>query len=127
MSGNLRIQLALDNTEEYIARLATMSDKRLEEKLEAIHLQSVIAMQKRMDESIELLEIWRSQVVAARILKAENNIPDAPNEIELAIKDIETFVSRTEERSENFTEEEDSSPARKTKIQEDDKDQLSMF
>lgn len=65
-------------------------------------------------------------VIAARILKAENNIPDAPNEIELTIKDIETFVSRTEERNENFSEE-DSAPVRKTKIQEEDKDQLSMF
>lgn len=61
VSKDVRIQLALDNAEEYIARLATMPDRRLEEKLEAIHLQSKIAIQKRMDESLELLEIWRSQ------------------------------------------------------------------
>jgi len=87
---NSRTQQALNNWDSYVTQLATMPDSKLEEKLETIHLQSEIAIQKRMESSIELLEIWRSQVIEARIYKAENNIPDSPNEMGLAIKDIET-------------------------------------
>lgn len=126
-SRDVRIQLALDNAEEYIARLSTMSDKQLAEKLETIELQSEIAIQKRMDESIELLEIWRSQIIQARILKAENKIPDAPNEIELAIADVETYVSKAEEREEILSSEISNQPVRKPKIKEDNTDQMSLF
>lgn len=87
MKVDFRIQKALLNADENIAILATMPDKKLSEKLDAIHLQSEIAVQKRMDSSIELLEIWRSQVIEARIYKAENNIADSPSEIEVVIKE----------------------------------------
>ena len=126
MSEDIRIQLALDNSEEYIARLAAMPDERLAKKLNMIHLQSVIAEEKRMTESLELLGIWRTQVIAARILKAENNIPDAPNEIELAISDIKTVVAKTEERQEIFTES-FNEKTRKPKIKEHNQNQTSLF
>src|ERR1019366_8970797 len=100
MSNNPRIRQALDNSEEYIKLMATFSDKRLAEKLDIIHLQSKIAVDKKMEESIELLEIWRCQVISARIYKIENKIPDAPNEIEEVIKDIETYTAKLEEREE---------------------------
>jgi hypothetical protein len=127
MSKDVRIQLALDNAEEYIARLSTMSDKELVKKLETIDLQSEIALQKRMDESVELLEIWRSQIIQARILKAENKIPDAPKEIELAIADVETYVAKAEEREEILTNEFSKQIVRKPKIKEDNSDQMSLF
>lgn len=40
-----------------------------------------------------MLEDWRQQIIEARILKAENQIPDQPDEIELEIADIERVVS----------------------------------
>ena len=125
--SNTRIQLALDNWDAYIAQLAAMPDRELEKKLELIHLQSEIAVQKRMEESIELLEIWRRQVIEARIFKAENNIPDAPNEIELAIRDIQTVMAVSEERTESFTEEPEQIRAQKPKQKKEDKDQMSLF
>ncbi len=126
MSKDVRIQIALDNWNDYVATLAAMPDKKLAEKLDTIYLQSEIAVQKRMTESIELLEIWRAQIIEARILKAENNIPDAPNEIELAIADIETMVVRAEERKE-IIEEAFSTKSHKAKIKEDNSNQTSLF
>ena len=82
-----------------------------------------------METSIELLEIWRCQVISTRIYKMDNNIPDAPNEIELAIADIETFVSKTEERQEILTD--FSNPVKqsrpKVQQQKDNDSQLSLF
>jgi hypothetical protein len=125
--SNTRIQLALDNWEAYVAQLCTLTDKELEKKLELIHLQSELAERGKNTASIELLDIWQQQVIEARILKAENNIPDAPNEIELAIADIQTTLAKAEERLELL---EDSSPQAKKakpKIQADDSSQMSLF
>ncbi len=105
-----------------------MSDRKLTEKLEAIYLQSDIAIQKGLTSSLELMEIWRSQIIEARIYKAENNIPDAPNEIELAIADIETVVAKSEERQEIF--EEVDKPVHQSRLKrqvQDDDSQLSLF
>jgi hypothetical protein len=60
----------------------------------------VIAKEKRNDAAWDLLEVWRAQLIEARIHKYENNIPDAPNEIQEAIADIEIVQVQTEERNE---------------------------
>ncbi|MEO6242171.1 MAG: hypothetical protein ABIQ40_12610 [Bacteroidia bacterium] len=125
VSNNSRIQEALENAEENIAFLATLSDKKLVEKLDIIHLQSEIAIQKKQTTSIGLLEVWRTQVIEARIYKAENNIPDAPNKIEIAIADVETVVAKSEERIEIL--EEMLPKSKKRKLIENDDDQLSLF
>jgi hypothetical protein len=125
--SNPRIQLALDNWDNYVSQLALMTDKELEKKLDLIHLQSEIAERTKNVESLELLDIWQRQIIEARILKAENNIPDAPNEIELAIADIETTVAQTEERKVIIEETFTNSPVRKPKIQEDNSSQTSLF
>jgi len=127
MSKDVRIQIALDNWDDYVATLAAMPDKRLADKLETIYLQSEIAVKKGMTESIELLEIWCAQVIEARILKAENNIPDAPNEIEEAIADVETMVIKAEERKEILEEAFLHQNTRKIKIQEDNSSQMNLF
>ena len=129
MSNDPRIRLALENWDAYVAQLATMSDKKLVEKLEGINMQDVIAQKKNITSSSELLEIWWLQVVEARTYKAENNIPDAPNEIELAIADIETYIAKSEEGQEILNEFSNplkhSSP--KVQQQQDNDIQLSLF
>ena len=85
MSSEIRIRQALEHAEEYVACLATMPDKELVKKLDLIHQQSVIAEKEKKTSSLNLLEIWRSQVIAARIYKVENSIPDIPKPIDLAI------------------------------------------
>lgn len=128
MSDNPRIRQALENAEANVELLATMSDKKLAEKLDTIHLQSQIAEKKQITTSIELLEIWRNQVIAARIYKAENEIPDQPSEIDLAIADIEVFVARTEKRKEVFDELVNNGNVRSKSTQEaENNDQLSLF
>lgn len=130
MSNDPRIRLALENWDAYVAQLATMPDKRLVEKLEVINMQAVIAQDKNLVSSSELLEIWWRQVVEARTYKAEHNIPDAPNEIELAIADIETFVSKTEDRQEilnDFRNPDKQAPSEVVSQQQNNDNQLSLF
>jgi len=128
MTNDPRIRLALENWDAYVAQLATMPDKKLVEKLEVINMQAVIAQEKNITSSSELLEIWWRQVVEARTYKAENNIPDVPNEIELAIADIETFVIKAEQRQEALNEFTQPVQQSRPKVQQQDNDsQLSLF
>ncbi len=126
MSKDVRIQLVLDNWDEYVDALTKLSDKELVKKLDLIDIQSQLAIKHKNESSSQLLEIWWKQTVEARILKAENNVADSPNEIELAIADIETTVAKTEEREEILSED---IPQKnyKPKIKEDNQDQMSLF
>ena len=129
MNDNKRLQDCIDNYGEYVSRLAGFSDKELAIKLDLIQAQSEIAFKNNISSSIELLEIWRRQVIEARIYKAENNIPDAPNEIDLALADIEIISDKAEKRKEvldNFIEPE-KNQAIEGKIQKDNYTQLSLF
>ena len=129
MSNDPRIRQAIENWDAYVALMATMPDKKLVEKLDIINMQAVIAEKKKMVSSSELLEIWWRQVVEARIYKAENNIPDAPNEIELAIADIETYVAKPEEPQETMND--FSNPVKqsrsKAQNQQENDNQFSLF
>ena len=129
MSIAVRIKDCIDNYEKYVAIMATLPDKELAIKLDLVHIQSEIAYKTNNTGSLELLEIWRTQIIDARIYKMDNNIPDATNEIEEAIADIETFVSKTEERQEILND--FSSPVKQshTKVQQqqDNDSQLSLF
>jgi hypothetical protein len=127
MPNDIRIQQALDNWEDYVAQLTTMPDRELSKKLDVINMQAEIALKNNITSSIELLEIWWRQVVEARILKEENNIPDAPNEIEMAIADIETIVIKSAERREFIEDPANHQVAHKNKIKEDNSDQMSLF
>ena len=128
MSIAIRIKDCIDNHEKYVAIMATLPDKELAKKLDLVHIQSQIAEQTQNTSSLELLEIWHHQIIEARLYKAENEIPDAPNEIELAIADIETFVSKTEERQEILNEFNNPVKQSHQKIkQQNDNSQLSLF
>ena len=127
MSTATRIKDCIDNHEKYVAIMAALPDKELAKKLDLVHIQSQIAEQTKNTGSLQLLEVWRSQIIEARILKTENNIPDTPNEIELAIHHIETVVAKAEERKETFTEENVYKKVSNPKTKEDDGNQLSMF
>jgi hypothetical protein len=104
MSKEARIQQAKEQAEANIELMATWPHKKLSERLELVNIQSEIAEQKRDEAAMELLEVWRSQLIAARIHKYENNIPDAVNEIREAIADIETVEAQQEERKEIIEE-----------------------
>ena len=129
MNKDIRVQDCIDNWDKYVDILTTMPDKRLAEKLETVYIQSGIAVRKKMTTDLELLDIWIRQIIEARILKAEKNIPDTANEIELAIADIETVTNKSEERQEILKEytntEIQSQPKEKT--QEDKDSQLKLF
>lgn len=126
MSKDVRIQQAIDNWDEYVAYLTTLPDKKLVKRLEMINMQAQLAYKQNIESSSELLEIWWRQTVEARILKEENNVPDAIDEIELTVKDMETIIIKAEERQDTFTQ-----PAQekihRPKIKEEDKDQISLF
>ena len=103
-----RIQAALQNSDAYISILATLPDKKLAEKLDVIHLQSKTAVEKRADATVELLEIRRSQVIDARTFKAENNIPDAPDELAMMMEEIEHVEVKSNRRTRILEKSEDS-------------------
>jgi len=129
MSIAIRIKDCIDNYEKYVAIMATLPDKELAIKLDLVHIQSEIAYKTNNTGSLELLEIWRTQIIDARIYKMDNNIPDASNEIEEAIADIETFVSKTEDRQEILND--FSNPVNqsrpKVQQQQNNDSQLSLF
>ena len=127
MSKELRLKVAVDNAEENILYLAGLPDKELSKRLDIIHIQSELAMQTKNFDSLELLKVWRIQVIEARIYKAENEIPDTPNEIELAIADIETVFAKTEERQIIIESTQTNQKVYKPKIKEDNSDQTSLF
>lgn len=129
MSISNRIKECIDNHDEYVAILATLPDKELAKKLDLVHIQSEIAERTQNTGSLELLEIWHQQIIEARIYKAENEIPDAPNEIEIAIAEIETIVVRTEERHEVLSDFNVSvkQPLKKSPKHEESDSQLSLF
>lgn len=124
---SLRLQLAIDNAQENILFLAGLPDKELSKRLDVVHIQSDLAIQNKNLDSLELLKVWRSQLIEARIYKAENNIADAPNEIELAIANIETIVVKAEERKDVLENEPLYQKIHKPKIKEDNSDQMSLF
>jgi len=121
-----RIQECIDHHDEYVQVLAAMPDRRLREKLDTIHLQMELAEQKHDTEALELLEIWRAQTIEARTYKAENNIPDEPNEIAEAIAGIETYIAEPEPQTE-IKDERLTSVRRKPQVTEDKSEQLSFF
>lgn len=128
MSIAIRIKECIDNHEKYVAIMATLPDKELTKKLELVHIQSAIAEKTKNTGSLELLEVWHHQIIEARIYKSENEIPDAPNEMELAIADIETVVSKTEERQEILSDFSVPEKQSRPKVQRPDSDiQLSLF
>ncbi|HVA97387.1 MAG TPA: hypothetical protein VNG53_00715 [Bacteroidia bacterium] len=124
----VRIQDCIDNHDKYIAVMAALPDKELAKKLDLVHIQMELAEQTKNTDSLELLEVWHLQIIEARIYKAENNISDAPNEIELAIADIETFIAKAEERTEIINEYNNAPKHHRTKAEEQNNDnQLSLF
>ncbi len=135
MSISIRIKDCIDNHERYVAIMATLPDQELAKKLQLVHIQSELAEKTKNTGSLELLEVWHNQIIEARIYKAENEIPDAPNEIELAIADIETFVAKSEERQEIIHEFSNTAylpdnqiKQSRPKVQQQDTDsQLSLF
>ena len=130
MSIAIRIKDCIDNYDKYVEILATKSDKELAKRLNLVHIQMELADKAKNTGSLELLEIWRKQIIEARIYKAENNIADVPSEIELAIADMETFTAKAEERQEILNEASSAITANEEKEEKNSPDkpeQLSLF
>ena len=129
MSKEIQIREAIKNAEANVELLATLPDRKLTLNLDTIHIQMELAEQKNNTAALELLEIWRSQVIAARIYKAENNIPDAINEIELANFGIERTVTKTEKQESAFKEFnlQVKQSSTKKQVKEDNDSQLTLF
>ncbi|MBI2967322.1 MAG: hypothetical protein HYY40_05855 [Bacteroidetes bacterium] len=135
MSISVRIKDCIDNHDKYVEILATKSDKELAKRLNLVHIQMELADKAlpagkagKNTGSLELLEIWRTQIIEARIYKAENNIADVPSEIELAIADMETQIAKAEERQEILKEETKPVAPTTPKVQQQaDDSQLTLF
>lgn len=130
----VRIKDCIDNHDKYVEILAAKSDKELGKRLDLVHMQMDLAERNKNTASMELLEIWRAQIIEARIYKAENKIPDAPSDIELAIAELEAQQEITEQRQEILNEtaptkiaEEEAPYPEKENKSPDKPEQLSLF
>ncbi|MFM8912157.1 MAG: hypothetical protein ACKOE6_04425 [Flammeovirgaceae bacterium] len=129
MSKATQLQEALEHAEANVQHMATWSERQLAERLELVHIQSQLAEEKRDTAALELLEVWRSQLIAARLYKTEHAIADVPSEIKQAIADIEIAQAHAEERHEVLQEEpEPPRPSRKPQPQtKPSEKQLGLF
>lgn len=122
----LRIQEAHEKADEWIEFLATYSDERLDKRIDIIRKQQVIAEQNQDELGFEYMLIMEQITISARMYKEENNIPDAIDEDAEELALIETVVVLTEKRQEIFNEM-GSTKISKSKIQEDNSSQMSLF
>lgn len=100
MSKATQLQEALDHAEANVQHMATWSQRQLAERLELVHIQSQLAEEKKDTAALQLLEVWRSQLIAARLFKTEHGIADVPSEIKQAVAEIEIARMQTDERRE---------------------------
>lgn len=118
------IQQAHEKADEWVALLATRSDARLEKRLDLIRQQQVIAEQNQDEKGFEYMLLMEHITICARMYKEEHNIPDAPDEMTEELKNVETVIVLSEKRQEIFS---GIPKIPKSKIIEEDKDQLSLF
>jgi len=123
-----RIKEYQDNFEYYVNELMKYPDAKLVSKLEVVRMQIELTIKNKDEEAYETLSWWERHIIEARIRKCD--LPEeAPyfDEIEEAIKDIETIVIKAEERKEIIEGTTFNSPASKPKIQQDNSNQTSLF
>jgi hypothetical protein len=101
-----QLKEAMEQAEANVQLMAKWSQRDLAERLELIHTQLQLAEQKKDIAAFELLEVWRRQLIAARIFKDENKVSDELSEIQQAIADIEVMAEQTEQRQEALTADE---------------------
>jgi hypothetical protein len=106
MSKAAQLKEAMEQAEANVQLMAKWSQRDLAERLELIHTQLQLAEQKKDIAAFELLEVWRRQLIAARIFKDENKVSDELSEIQQAIADIEVMAEQTEQRQEALTADE---------------------
>lgn len=106
-----RILDAITHADEYIAYLQTLPDKQLQKKLGIIRAQQQLAWKQKNERALDLLEVWERQVIEARYIRNEDDVPlntekppkkkTVTEEPEEAIKEatelMETPVSEIEE------------------------------
>jgi hypothetical protein len=123
-----KINLAREKSIEWIEYLATKSEEDLEKRLRVNHLQHEIAIKECKEDVCELLTLMERIIIEARVYKEENGISDNPNEIDLAITEMDAAIIRSEERQEIFDQHTIATPAsNKTAFTEDNESQLSLF
>ena len=124
-----KIQLAKENFDEWVKLYASESNMKLKKRLRVNHLQYAQAEKSGDAKAGELLNIMERIIIEAHIYKEENNIPDELSEIEREIADIETIVSKGEERQEISNEFNNPVKQSRPKVQqqEDNDSQLSLF
>jgi phosphoribosylanthranilate isomerase len=104
MSKAAQLKEAMEQAEANVQLMAKWSQRDLAERLHLVHIQLHLAEQKKDLAALELLEVWRSQLITARIYKDENKVPDELSEIQQAIADIEIMEEQTEQRQEAFSQ-----------------------
>ena len=119
-----------DNFDVYVKEHMKFPDSVLESKLDIVQLQIELAVKNKDEEVYETLSLWEKHIIEARILRSElpeDNRELYNDEIEIAIADIEHVVIKAETRREIAEEMNTQQKSPKTRIKEEDQNQLSIF
>ncbi len=101
-----QIKHAIENQDELIEMFAAEPEGKLVERLNIIHLQSVICEKNNDIVTGEFFEIMRSIIIQARIYKWDNNIPDELNELSETLAEMDLAQKKHEERNKLFKKQE---------------------
>lgn len=127
MSKAAQLKEVMEQAEANVQLMAKWSQRDLAERLDLVHIQLQLAEQKKDIAAVELLEVWRSQLITARIYKDENKVPDELSEIQQAIADIEIMEEQTEQRQEALTVDEVIVVRKNTSVTKEVDTQLPLF
>lgn len=86
---------ALANQEELIRIFASEPEQKLTDRLQVIHLQSILCEQEKDVLTSEFLAIMRRIIIEARLYKWDNNIADETDE---SLAEIELAQEKYEHR-----------------------------
>lgn len=111
----------------YVEELMKFPDARLARRLDLVRAQMLYTIKNKDEETYQTLRWWELHTIEARIRKHELPEVDYIDEMEEAIADMETIITKAEERIEIVEENFTAQNLRKPKIQEDNNSQMSLF
>ncbi len=115
------------NFNQHVEELMKFPDSKLVRRLDLVRAQMVYTIKNKDEETYQTLRWWELHTIEARIRK--HDLPEVSyvDEIEEAIKDIETIIVKAEERKEIIEDAFANQNSRQPKVKEDNSNQTSLF
>jgi len=115
------------NFSMYVEELMKFPDVRLAKRLDLVRAQMVYTIKNKDEETYQTLRWWELHTIEARIRKHDLPEVEYINEMEEAIANMETIIVKAEERKEIMEETFANQKTHRSKVQEDNSNQTSLF